>query len=83
MLVNFQNAIDCAAATYLELPELRTAGVGPFWSALLAMVPLESPADCVSVSGETNSAGMRGEKDERIDELRLSRSRAARVPEER
>lgn len=83
MLVNFSNAIDSPPATYLELPELRTAGVGPFWSSLLALIPLESPADCVSVSDEANSAGMRGEKDERIDELRLSRSRAARAPEER
>ena len=35
------------------------------------------------MSDDSNSAGMRGVKDERMEELRLSRSRAARAPAER
>lgn len=41
---------------------------------------LDSPVGCVPVSDDSNSTGLRGEKDERIDELRLSRSREARFP---
>lgn len=45
-------------------------------------VPLDSPVACVPVLDDSNSTGLRGEKDERMDELRLSRSRAARFPAE-
>lgn len=39
-----------------------------------------SPAGAGSVSGELNSAGTRGAKEERMEKLRLSRSRASRAP---
>lgn len=68
--------------TYFTLPELRTAGFGPSCSFRLALRLLESPVDCVAASDDSNAAGMRGEKEERIDELRLSRSLAARLPAE-
>lgn len=68
--------------TYFALPELRTAGFGPSCSFRLALRLLESPVGCVAASDGSNAAGMRGEKDERIDELRLSRSLAARPPAE-
>lgn len=65
--------------TYLASPEPRTGGFKPFWSFRGALPPFESPEDCVPVLDDSNSAGMRGEKDERMEALRLSRSRAARV----
>lgn len=48
---------------------------------LAVVVPLV--VDCVAASGESNSAGLRGVKEERMEELRLSRSRASRALVER
>jgi hypothetical protein len=46
----------------------------------LTALGVESPATADPVSGELNSAGMRGAKEERMDELRLSLSRSSRTP---
>ena len=39
---------------------------------------VDSSTGCATVSGKLNSAGIRGANEERIDELRLSLSRAPR-----
>lgn len=41
-----------------------------------------SPVGADSVSSDVNSAGMWGAKEDRMEELRLSRSRASRAPVE-
>lgn len=72
----------CTGATLrIGTEALETAWVG---AALVSSVSAwVSVLVSVLVSGDSNSTGIRGSKEERIDVLRLSRSRESRPPVER